>query len=248
MNEQQTEIRVFPAAADVALAARDLVLSIVSNAESNRPVHLVLAGGSTPVKLYELLVQDDTVSWANVHFWFGDERTVPPDHDDSNFGMAHSTLLSNLEVPSGNVHRMRGEDPPEAAAAAYQAEIEREVPLDPSGMPQFDLVLLGLGDDGHTASLFPGTEALAESERIVVANVVPQQNTVRITLTDVALNAASNVLFIVTGAAKANALASVIEDGDSAPPASLVNPVHGKLSWYVDEAAAANLSSDQVSR
>ncbi len=248
MINSRTKLCVLATPDAVALAAKDLVVSIISNTESNRPVHLVLAGGSTPARLYRLLVAADMPSWNHVHFWFGDERTVPPDHDESNFKMAHTTLLSGLDVPSSNIHRMRGEDPPEAAAAAYQAEIEQHVPLDPNGMPRFDLVLLGLGDDGHTASLFPGTEALAESERIVVSNEVPQQDTVRITLTDPAINAASNILFLVTGSGKAAALASVFEGGDSAPPASLIRPVHGQLRWYVDEAAAANISPDQVSR
>lgn len=237
-------IEVFPTPDDVATAARDLVLNVVARAEPTNPVHIVLAGGSTPANLYKLLARVDGVRWENVHFWFGDERTVPGDHDDSNYKMAMETFLAEISAPEGNIHRMRGEDSPEEAAEAYAALIRSLVPHNDDGIPVFDLILLGMGDDGHTASLFPGTEALAEQSEIVVANEVPQQDTVRITLTYPVLNAARNVLFLVTGEGKAEALAAVMADDEDSPPAAGVQPHPGELRWYVDSAAASRLVTD----
>ncbi len=237
-------IEIFPTPDDVAAAARDLVLTVVANATPGAPVHLVLAGGSTPAALYRLLAQAEGVRWENVHFWFGDERTVGPEHAESNYRMARETLIDEISAPPENVHRMRGEDDAGRAAAAYAGEIRQLVPANDAGIPVFDLILLGMGDDGHTASLFPGTEALAESEALVAANVVPQQETTRITLTYPVLNAARNLLFLVTGAGKADALAAVAAATADAPPAAGVKPTSGELRWYVDQAAAGKLALD----
>lgn len=247
MPNQQLPITVFDSPADVEKAALDLVLSILARGSADEPAHIVLAGGSTPRNLYERLAEVEDVSWDNVHVWFGDERTVPPDHEDSNYGMAHEYLLSRIDIPPGNVHRMRGEDDPVAAARDYNAEIEQHVELRPSGMPIFNLVILGLGEDGHTASLFPDTEALEATTEVVVANEVPQEDTTRITLTNPALNAAEHVLFLATGESKAEPLAAIVAGGDDAPPAAFVRPVPGELHWYVDRAAASRLRGDQVS-
>ena len=197
---------------------------------------VALAGGSTPKATYEVLVRNHAgdVDWPNVHVFFGDERTVPPDHGDSNYRMAREALLDR--VPVGSAHRMRGELPPDEAAVSYERELKEffgEAPL------VLDLVMLGIGEDGHTASLFPETSALEITDRLVVANPVPRLETTRLTLTAPVLNAAREVLFLVAGGGKAGALAEILE-GDADPrtyPAKLVRPPGGP-TWMVDRAAA----------
>ncbi len=206
---------------------------------------VALAGGSTPRRLYQLLADAPyraQVDWTQVEFFFGDEGAVPPDHADSNFHMATDALLAQLDLPVRQIHRMAGErDDLDAAAAEYANEIGKVVGGTP---PAFDLVLLGMGRDGHTASLFPGTAALSERRRWVVPNLVPQLDTRRLTLTVPILNHAACLLFLVAGAEKREALAAVLE-GPRDPerfPSQLVRPERGELLWLVDRAAAAGLS------
>ncbi len=206
---------------------------------------VALAGGSTPRRLYQLLADAHyrtQVDWTQIEFFFGDERTVPPDHADSNFRMVNEALLTQLDLPDRQIHRMRGEcDDLDAAAAEYASEIGKVLG---GTSPAFDLVLLGMGRDGHTASLFPGTAALSERRRWVVPNLVPQLDTYRLTLTAPILNHASCLLFLVAGAEKRNALAAVLE-GPRDPrrfPSQLVRPERGEVLWLVDRAAAAGLS------
>lgn len=241
MTSSNDNVKVFPTPEAVAEAARHFILRVLAAAGPERPVHIVLAGGSTPERSYALLADAPQDTWDHVHFWFGDERTVAPDHDDSNYKMAMRSLLAEINIPDERIHRMRGEDVPHEAAAAYELEIRAFVPLDADGQPVFDLILLGLGDDGHTASLFPSTAALEETSRIAVANEVPQQATTRITLTFPALNAAAYVLCLVTGEGKAKALRDVLSGEASAPPAASVQPRSGEMFWYVDKAAASML-------
>jgi 6-phosphogluconolactonase len=200
----------------------------------------VLAGGSTPKATYEILARDyaDRIDWSKVHVFFGDERTVPPDHEDSNYRMAREALLNH--VPVGSIHRMRGELPPDEAAAAYEEEL-REF-FGAEGLPRFDLILLGIGGDGHTASLFPETSALEVHDRWVVANPVPKLDTTRITLTIPVINAARSVVFLVAGEDKAEALKEILE-GDADPreyPARLIQPPGGP-DWMLDRTAAGAL-------
>ncbi len=200
---------------------------------------VALAGGSTPKALYELLATEyrDPLDWKKVHAFFGDERTVPPDHEGSNYRMAYETLLSH--VPVGSVHRMRGELHPQEAAALYEEELKTFF----GGTPRFDLILLGIGEDGHTASLFPGTPALDVRGRWAVENPVEKLGTTRLTLTVPAINAAKRVVFLVAGEGKAEALKEILE-GDAEPhnyPAKLIRPA-GKLIWMADAAAASSLS------
>jgi len=202
---------------------------------------VALAGGSTPKAAYEVLARDyaGALDWSKVHVFFGDERTVPPDHEDSNYRMAYEALLSRAPVRS--VHRMRGELPPGEAAAAYEEEL-REF-FGPDDVPRFDLILCGLGEDGHTLSLFPETAALDVTDRWVVANPVLKLETTRLTLTIPVLNASRAVTFLVAGEGKADALKEILE-GDADPrayPAKLVNPESGDLTWMVDRAAAGSL-------
>lgn len=196
---------------------------------------VALAGGSTPKRAYEMLATRyrDALDWGRVHVFFGDERTVSPDHEDSNYHMAHEALLSR--VPVGSVHRMRGElDPPEAAAL-YEEELVTFL----DSPPGLDLVLLGIGEDGHTASLFPRTPALDVREHWVVENPVEKLGTIRLTLTVPAINAARRVAFLVAGESKAEALKGILE-GEADPydyPAKLVHPADVP-DWFVDRAAA----------
>ena len=201
---------------------------------------VVLAGGSTPEAMYGILASDfdDRIDWSKVYVFFGDERTVPPHHDDSNHKMASEALLDH--VPVGNVHRMRGELPPEEAAEAYEEELRTFFRT--QEVPHFDLILLGIGADGHTASLFPETAALEVSDRWVVANPVLKLDAARITLTVPVLNAALAVYFLVAGEDKAETLKEILE-GDADPrayPARLVQP-QGGPEWMLDQSAASLL-------
>ena len=222
-------------------AARDFAARAEAATSALGRFTVALAGGSTPKATYEALASGyaDNLEWGGVHAFFGDERTVPPDDEDSNYRMARDALLSR--VPVGGVHRMRGELPPAEAAAAYEWELReffgQEEP------PRLDLILLGLGEDGHTASLFPETSALDVSDRWVVANPVLKLETTRLTLTVPVLNAAKAVTFLVAGEGKAGALKQILE-GDADPrayPAMLVRPEDGDLTWMVDAASASSL-------
>jgi 6-phosphogluconolactonase len=202
---------------------------------------VVLAGGSTPETMYGILARDciDRIDWSSVYVFFGDERSVPPHHEDSNLKMASEVLLDH--VPVANVHRIRGELPPEEAAEAYEEELRKFFQTE--DVPRFDLILLGLGADGHTASLFPWTAALQVHDRWVVANPVPRLGTTRITLTLPVINAARAVIFLVAGEDKAEALREILE-GDADPhayPAKLIQPP-GEPEWMLDQSAASLLS------
>jgi 6-phosphogluconolactonase len=211
---------------------------------------VVLSGGSTPRRLFQLLAAPpyrDKVDWEKVEFFWGDERTVPPDHPDSNFHMANEALLQRLQVAPKQIHRIEAErEDQEAAARDYQTEIAHVFRVPEQGEPpSFDLILLGLGPDGHTASLFPHTEAVMESHRWIARNYVSKLNTNRITMTAPILNRGKFILFLVAGADKAEALHGVL-DGPKDPhrlPAQLIQPAGGILIWMTDEAAISRLDS-----
>lgn len=229
----------------VELAARAIT-------ESGR-FTLVLAGGSTPGTAYALLASDrfaKRVEWRLVHVLWGDERCVPPDDAQSNYRMARETLLDQVPIPESQIHRIYGEEDPERAAFRYERELrmllkEGSKASAPSG---FDLVLLGMGEDGHTASLFPGQTAVRETTRWVVAVPAPGGRMWRITLTPVALNGARQITFVVSGVGKAERLQQVLQ-GPSAPdqlPAQAIRPPGGELTWMVDQAAAGLLRPEPV--
>ena len=233
---------VYPhAAALVDAAARRVVRAAREAVAARGRFLLALAGGGTPRPVYERLASAplrDQVPWDRVHVLFGDERCVPPDHPDSNFGMARRALLDHVPVPPTQIHRLRGEDDPQAAAAAY-AEVLRGL-ADGDGPPVLDLIQLGLGDDAHTASLFPGTPALHERTRWVAAQPVPKLHAWRLTLTPPVLNAARAVDFLVSGAGKREALRAVrtAPHDPDLRPAQLVRPAAGALTWLTDADAA----------
>jgi len=214
-----------------------------------KPITIALSGGSTPKGLHTLMANEpiirDRMPWQQLHFFWGDERHLPPDDPQSNYRMAYDTLLSLAPVPSENIHRVCGEEPDAALAAEkYEQELQAFFDLEAGQLPRFDCILLGMGPDGHTASLFPGTEALHETTRLVVANWVEKFKSHRITLTVPVLNHADLVIFLVSGAEKAEALKAVLQ-GDYRPdrfPAQLIRPDPGKLLWIVDRAAASCLT------
>lgn len=240
-----SDIRVLGNDQEVARAAADCFVDIALKSISTLGrFSVALAGGSTPRHTYELLASDEyrnRLPWPKVHIFFGDERCVPPTDTASNYLMADEALISLLPIPAENVHRMAGEGDAVANASLYQSELETF--FDDAAWPRFDLVVLGMGDDGHTASLFPGTRALRERDAWVIANWVEKLNAFRITLTPSAINHAANVLFLVTGAGKAKSLVQVLRGARDPTrlPAQLIRPKDGSLIWLVDKGAARDL-------
>jgi 6-phosphogluconolactonase len=234
----------------LSLTVAEAILVAINDVLGKKPqFSIALSGGSTPKQLYILLASDpfrSRVPWDRVHFFWGDERHVPPDHAESNYRMAKEAMLSKVSVPPGNVHRVLGEERDAGKAASmYEEELRAFFRLETGQLPRFDLVLLGLGPDGHTASLFPETRALHEQQRLVVDNWVVKTKSYRITMTPPVLNQADRTYFLVSGGEKAEMLREVLE-GTRQPdrlPAQLIQPVHGKLRWFVDREAAKCLHS-----
>lgn len=197
---------------------------------------VALSGGSTPKGVYSLLAQENNLPWNKVHFFFGDERHVPPDHPDSNYRMVVESILSKIQIPAGNVHRVLAEQDAGLAAERYEGELKALFGAVP--WPRFDLVMLGIGPDGHTASLFPGSAALNENSRWVMANWVEKFNSYRITLTFPVINQASEILFLVAGEDKSPVLKEVLQGKTAVYPSQRVQPVNGRLLWIVDKTAA----------
>ena len=238
-----TEIRQFADVQALYAAAAEVFDAVAVEAVRDRAVcRVALAGGSTPKGLYALLAGDrwrGKLPWDAIEVFWGDERHVPPDHPDSNYQMAAGAMLSRVPIPAARVHRVRAEDAdPEAAAAAYEADIRAAFAM-PDGVPRFDLILLGLGADGHTASLFPGTAALAEHERLVVANWVEKLAAYRITMTRPLLEAARLIVFVAAGGDKAAAVQAVLQppSGGELLPAALIRPENGRILWLLDDAS-----------
>ncbi len=249
MVDETPQLRVFEDAGTLASAAADEFIRLATeNVSRSGQFSVALSGGSTPKRLFRVLAGEgrrSRVAWGRVHFFWGDERHVAADHPDSNFGAAQDLLLGPLAIPSDNVHRFRGElSDASEAAREYETELRRFFGLAAKRRwPRFDLVLLGMGADGHTASLFPGSDALAEDERLAVANWVDKLQSFRLTLTCPVFNNAACILFLVAGAEKARTLQEVVERPAKPPryPAQLIRPSAGELTWYVDRAAASRL-------
>ncbi len=241
----KTQEEVFKAAADFFCE------KVPVSPKAGPSFSIALSGGSTPRGLFRLLTEDPYRSqchWPVCTIFWGDERCVPPDHSDSNFRMAKENLLDHVPIDPRHVFRMEGEREPEDAALRYEQVLSEQLHIGKNDLPQFDLILLGMGPDAHTASLFPGTTALQETKRTVVANWVEKLQTFRITLTPPVLNAAKNVVFLVCGQDKAQAVQSVLE-GPRAPeryPSQLVNPLSGGLTWIMDQSAASLLTDTMV--
>ena len=207
-----------------------------------KPLSVALSGGSTPKLLFELLASptfQGRVRWPNLQFFQVDERCVPPDDPQSNYRMIRQALLESVPLPKENFHRMAAERPDrQQAAREYAEELARVLHPAPGELPRLDLVFLGMGPDGHTASLFPGSQALDERTAWVAPNFATKLNSFRLTLTLPVLNAAAHVIFLVAGADKAETLRQVLEGPEGQFPAQLIQPASGRLSWFLDESAA----------
>jgi 6-phosphogluconolactonase len=246
--------KVFPTPADVAAAAADLFASSVAEAAQKSDfARIAISGGTTPKAMFALLADPEQpffsrVPWNKLQLFWVDERCVAPDHPDSNYRMTKEAMLSKIPLPPSQVYRMRGELDPSAAATEYAATIRAAFRINEPQPPIFDLVLLGMGDDGHTASLFPHTEALNDMINIVTSNHVPQKDTWRITLTWPVINQARRVAFLIEGASKAEVLSDVFQgpyDPES-KPSQLIRPASGELTLLLDQAAAAKLPAPDV--
>jgi 6-phosphogluconolactonase len=245
LSEGPNEVRIFDGASELMRAtAEEIALAAQNAVGEHGRFTWALAGGSTPRAVYQLLASDyyrERMPWGAVHFFWGDERHVPPDHPDSNFRMAREAMLDHVPAPAENVHRVPAEEPDARRAAAEYESTLRSF-FAPEERPRFDLILLGLGKDGHTASLFPGGDAVRERERLVVAPWVEAQRTFRITLTPPVLNHARRALFLVSGEEKADALHAVLE-GAREPERYPAQIVEGNRLWMADRAAARRLKT-----
>ena len=238
-----TDIRVLPDGDALASMAANTILELSQKAiqETGR-FTIALSGGSTPKTLCELLAAQysQQIDWNHTFVFWGDERCVPPDDADSNYKMAQDALLDHVPLPASNIYRIKGEIPPEDTASQYQETLHK---FFHDQLPNLDLILLGMGDDGHTASLFPGTSAVNEHTRWVVPNYVAAKQTWRITLTLPVVNNAANVMFLVSGSSKAQRLKQVLQGSYEKDqlPSQLIMPIKGNLIWGIDQAASSLL-------
>ena len=237
---QSIRIFITPQALAESLAL-DLVSQIREAGTDVNPFTIALSGGNTPRLLFSVLADQyaASVTWSNVHFFWVDERCVLPDDPESNFGMTNDVFLSRIDIPHENIHRIRGEDDPEKEADRYSQEIN-EFTIQKNGFPFFNVIFLGLGEDGHTASIFPGNEKLFVSDKICVTAVHPSTGQNRITITGGVINNSAEIIFMVTGKNKAGIVNNIIGRGDNKKqfPASYVKPAEGRVLWYLDEEAA----------
>jgi 6-phosphogluconolactonase len=242
-------LNISATASEVAAAAAELFATTAIYAASARGVaRIAISGGSTPKSMFQLLADPtqpylNDIPWAKLQLFWVDERCVPPDHPESNYRMTNEAMLSKVPLPDANIHRMEGELDPEEAASRYESEIRNAFKLEGAQTPTFDLILLGLGPDGHTASLFPHTEGLDEMARIVIANHVPQKDTWRITLTWPVLVQGREVAFLMEGKEKEEMVRTVFTGGydPETYPAQLIRPASGRLTLLLDTPAAAGL-------
>jgi len=238
------DLRVVADASELFRTAASEFVTLASQAVKTKgKFSVALSGGSTPKRLYGLLASDQAkaVPWDNTYFFFGDERHVPPENPESNYRMVNEAMFSRVPVPPGNVFRIHAEKDAAFAAQEYEDTLRSFFALQPGQLPRFDLILLGVGPDGHTASLFPESAALNESKRLVVANWVEKFKTYRITFTFPVLNHAAYVMFLASGADKASTLYEVFEDAKANLPSQKIRPEDGKLVWLVDRPAASAL-------
>ena len=226
-------IQIFPSSRDLARAAAEYFVA-------RKPRTVALSGGSTPKVLFELLADPnepfrDQIAWPSIHFFWSDERHVAPDHPDSNYRMANEAMLSHVPVTNENVHRVPSENPSASGAAhAYERTL---IETTHQSLPELDLILLGVGTDGHTASIFPDSDVLHESKRLVAAPWVEKLQTYRITMTLPLLNNATSILFLVSGSEKAQIVKEVLQ-GPEKYPAQAIKPTNGELLWMLDNDAA----------
>jgi 6-phosphogluconolactonase len=235
------ELRVFPDSAALARAAAIQFVDLAAAAITlNQRFSVALAGGQTPRQMYQLLASSEfsgQIDWKHVHLFWSDERCVAPEHPDSNYAMAWKSFIDHVPISMDNIHRILGEEDPVVAADTYEQELKDHFK---AALPRFDLLLLGIGEDGHTASIFPGTTAAIESHKLAVATQHPNSNQWRVTLTFPAINASANVSVLVSGSTKASML-RIVKSGLVSPaevPATGIEPDGGTVTWFCDHAAA----------
>ncbi len=244
MNGNAAQVRIFPNIESLSRAAADLFVTRAraSVADVGRFV-VALSGGSSPKPLYTLLgspAYREVIPWQRTYFFWADERCVPPEHPDSNYRLASDAFLSGVAVPAANIHRIKGEEGPDSAARLYEDDLRNFFRR--PGLPVFDLIILGAGEDGHTASLFPGSSSLRETARLALPVHLGRPKLDRVTLSLPVLNHASHVLFLASGQAKAGVVAGIIDDANrQGYPAGFVRPVNGEIAWFVDRDAGNSL-------
>ncbi len=226
--------------------AGEFVRSVQQAAFAQRNLHVALSGGSTPERLFRDLAQPNfrsQIDWKVVRLFWGDERCVLPDDEQSNYRMTRLTLLDAISIPEENIHRIHGEADPPQEAKRYARVLKDNVPMTSDGWPQFDWIFLGMGEDGHTASLFPGADTLKIGDRICAVATHPQTGQHRITLTLPVLNRGLRISLLITGDKKRSVVNAILKDehADEHYPSAMIKPLDGKLEWYVDLAAAADL-------
>ncbi|NSW94812.1 MAG: 6-phosphogluconolactonase [Bacteroidales bacterium] len=236
-------IKIFPTPFEVAeYLAIEIINHINRNALNKHQVTIALSGGNTPATLFSVLGShfDSSANWTNVHFFWVDERCVPPENPESNYGMTRKALLDKIKIPSHNIHRIRGEANPSSEASRYSREIS-SFTGSRNGLPAFDIILLGLGEDGHVASVFPGNEKLFESENKCKVTFHPVTRQKRITLTGKVINNSGRIIFMVTGKNKAEIVSNILSPGpkNKLYPASFVKPAYGTEEWYLDRESAS---------
>lgn len=238
--ENNIEVKVTDSPKKLAKRVAKAIVGMFQNSDRKR-IHIALSGGTTPRILFERLAlkYGELPDWNMVHLWWGDERCVDPGSSESNFRMTEETLISKVSIPKDNIHRIRGEAIPEEEALRYEEEIKSFLDMR-DGLPVFDLVLLGLGQDGHTASLFPDQLELLQSDKLCSVAIHPQSGQKRITLTGKVINNAHEIFFMVTGAGKARRVSEIMNNLPEAKrlPAYHILPVHGRLTWYLDTQAS----------
>jgi len=241
----EPRINIYSSPQKVAEAFAQMLESLINR---DQKINIALSGGSTPKLLFDHLSENfaDKWSWNNVHFFWGDERCVPPDDGESNFKMANDLLFKNIELPQENIHRIRGEDDPKEEAERYAEEISEQLSI-VKGIPRFGLVILGMGSDGHTASIFPNQMELLSSEKICEVATHPESGQKRITITGQVINYAARVVFLVTGESKAKKVSEIIQQKENRKdyPAAHISPLNGTLDWYLDEAAAKRINHEE---
>ncbi len=235
------EIKIYPSRLEVAQHFSEFFSDLIRSGEE---VHIALSGGSTPMVVFEELAEHyrERIPWARVHLYWGDERCVPPVHEESNYGLCAERLLSQIDIPAENIHRIKGEDPPALEAGRYAAMLGEMLPRK-YRLPRFDLVMLGLGEDGHTASIFPHEIKLWDSRNYCEVATHPVTGQKRITISGKVINNAANIAFLATGAAKAEKVKEILQQQGNYKnlPASKVSPRSGELYWFLDREAAREI-------
>lgn len=241
---ESAEVKIYDNSKEVIKALAKEIFKLTLRSQQPR-FDIVLSGGNSPKELFNRLNKkySESISWERIHFWWGDERCVSPENENSNFKPANDALFSKISIPKENIHRIKGENNPEEEAIRYAAEIKDNLNYRGDN-PVFDLVILGVGEDGHTASIFPDQLELFEEERICVASQHPITGQNRITLTGRVINNANRIYFLVVGMSKAQRISEIMNDDEAAKllPAYYISPKNGDLIWFLDEAAASRIS------